>query len=375
MTARPASSQALTVSSRTADLALGRAGRNVGRRDSELAICAPASEGWLRSAIDGRSLTALQLVSQSMAAWRQQPDMRARSITQPNRAIKRITTSADALQAGTETAQPPGSYHPAHPLATSGLSPHLSHPGDSGGFDVSRAWCSGVANDPAGVFQPANASTNKTGQPDRLQQSPGHRGAPAISPGQAGNLLSKRPPHTVHSWAEEPPYRQVDDHRLPDHRRIVQVPLIAAGGAGNSPGNARPRSRRSPGWSARWLGVGAELALAACAGCGDGGERHDARLGRAVVGLADSAKQAGARGRVDDPPPHSAPPLSAPNSPRAVWPQDTGDDQARLHVLAFGTGVSGQSSRRRGRLRQGRLLLDKSSKSAYYRKQRMRAER
>ena len=80
---------------------------------------------------------------------------------------------------------------------------------------------------------------------------------------------------------------------------------------------ASPLSQHSPGWSARlasswrWACAGR---LAACAG----GERHDARLGRAVVGLADGAEQAGARGRVDDPPPTPRAPLSALRSSRAV---------------------------------------------------------
>ena len=71
-------------------------------------------------------------------------------------------------------------------------------------------------------------------------------------------------------------------------------------------GQRQPSAQHSPGWSARLASSWRWLAPAAwppAPVAGDGGERHDARLGRAVVGLADGAEQAGARGRVDDPRP------------------------------------------------------------------------
>ena len=114
-----------------------------------------------------------------------------------------------------------------------------------------------------------------------------------------------------YSVIDDPLYRKYGT----GHRRSPAPPGATGrpvpGGPGR-PGSASPPSEHSPGWSAR-LASSWRWACAGrlCARCGDGGEQHDARLGRAVVGLADGAEQAGARGRVDDPSPAPRAPLSA----------------------------------------------------------------
>lgn len=100
------------------------------------------------------------------------------------------------------------------------------------------------------LAQPALPGAASQRQADRLQQPPGHRGAAAVSPGQARDLLGERPPRAVRNRAEEPPHGQVDDHRLPSHRRVVQVPLIAAVHPGSDrparPAARCPRSHPTP---------------------------------------------------------------------------------------------------------------------------------
>ncbi|MCX5327897.1 hypothetical protein OG864_01175 [Streptomyces sp. NBC_00124] len=64
------------------------------------------------------------------------------------------------------------------------------------------------------------------GQRNGLDHDPQHNGAASVADGQALDLLGEGAPCATGDIAEQPPNRQVDDHRSAAHRNIGQASQI-----------------------------------------------------------------------------------------------------------------------------------------------------